>query len=56
MAKQQLKYLKDADAYLKHVISIWGKYFSSKEVLKELFDKINTDQEKNLFLRVGLFY
>lgn len=56
MAKQQLKYLKDSDAHLKHVISIWSKYFPTKKVLKAFFDKINTDQEKDLFLRVGLFY
>ena len=56
MTKPQLKYLKDSDAYLKHVISIWGKYFSSVRVLKEFFDKITTDQEKDLFLRVGSFY
>jgi hypothetical protein len=56
MAKQQLKYLKDADDYLKHVISVWAKYFYSKDVLKIFFEKISAEQEKDLFLRVGSFY
>jgi len=56
MAKAQLKYLGDSDAYLKHVISIWGKYFSTKKVLRGFFDQITSDQEKDLFLRVGSFY
>lgn len=56
MAEQKLKYLKYSDAYLKHVITIWGKYFPTKKVLKEFFDNINTEQEKDLFLRVGSFY
>ncbi len=56
MAEQQLKYLKYSDAYLKHVISIWGKYFRTQKALREFFDLLSTDQEKDLFLRVGSFY
>ena len=56
MPNQRLKYLKESESYLKHVVSIWGKYFSTQKDLKAFFDNIDTDHEKNLFLRAGSFY
>lgn len=56
MSNRRLKYLKDSEAYLKHVNSVWGKYFAVPIDLNIFFDKIGTDEEKDLFLRVGSFY
>ena len=56
MTKKQLKYLYDSEAYLKHVISIWGKYFPNHQILRGFFSEIDSDQEKDLFLRIGSFY
>ena len=56
MPIHRLKYLKESEAYLKHVVSVWGKYFAAQRDLKIFFDKIDSDEEKDLFLRVGSFY
>lgn len=56
MSNRRLKYFKESEAYLKHVVSVWGKYFAAQKDLNVFFDKIGTDEEKDLFLRVGSFY
>ncbi|HIP68620.1 MAG TPA: hypothetical protein EYH06_08525 [Chromatiales bacterium] len=54
--KINLRYLKYSDRYLDEMSSIWDRHIQSKEKLCELFSAIGSEEEKDLFLRIGVFY
>jgi len=56
MRASQYRYLKEAEHFLGEIGVVWIRHLQSGEQLRELFEAITTDQEKDLFLRIGAFY
>ena len=56
MNRPELRYLNNAEPYLEHVLAVWEKYFTSGDAFRAFFDSISSDEDRNLFLRVGSFY
>ena len=56
MTDSQYFYLGNAKHYLSQVMTVWGEYFDSKANFHGFFNDIDSDREKDLFLRVGSFY
>lgn len=56
MSDNEYRYLKNAEHFLKEISVVWSRHFHSDKELRQLFETIETDEEKDLFLRVGAFY
>jgi hypothetical protein len=56
MPNKKYQYLSYLNHYFDEVAAAWNRYFSSIQELRDLFEAIATNEEKDLFLRVGSFY
>jgi len=56
MSASQYRYLKETDHFLNEIGVVWIRHLQSREQLRKLFEAIPSDQEKDLFLRIGAFY
>jgi hypothetical protein len=56
MPKDDFRYLDDESHFLDQVGAVWGTHVSPEAKLRVLYDALPSDDEKNLFLRVGSFY
>lgn len=56
MKDSEYRYLKYVEHHLKEIETVWGRHLESDEALRKLFEAIATDEEKDLFLRIGTFY
>lgn len=52
----QYRYLPHSDRHLIEMSSVWVPHVKSEKKLYEIFNAIEKDEEKDLFLRVGIFY
>jgi len=56
MKDPEYRYLKNADHFLDLLWSVWSRHLKSDDELRQLFEAIETMEEKDLFLRIGAFY
>ncbi len=56
MRDSEYLYLKNAEHFLTEIAAVWTRHLQSDEALRELFEAIATEEEKDLFLRIGAFY
>jgi len=56
MMSEGYRYLKNANHFLNEIGLVWIRYFQSDEELRKLFEAITSDEERDLFLRIGSFY
>ena len=54
---QKLHYFKNPEIYLKYAIDVFGDFFNSDETeLTAFYNNINSDQEKDKFLKISSLY
>lgn len=56
MKDPEYRYLKNAEHFLDLLGSVWTRHLQSDDELRLLFEEIETEEEKDLFLRIGAFY
>jgi hypothetical protein len=56
MPKDDYRYLENEAYYLDQVADVWIAHVASRSELSTFYDSLPSDEEKNLFLRVGAFY
>ncbi len=56
MRNAEYRYLKNAEDFLNDISKVWSRHLQSDKAIRELFDAIATNEEKDLFLRIGAFY
>ena len=56
MSDKEYRYLKNAEHFLNEIGEVWNRHFKSDKELRQFFETIATDEDKDLFLRVGAFY
>ena len=55
MGKADSRYIQNAEHFFDQVAAVWIAH-APEDKLRSLYDSLPTDDEKNLFLRVGAFY
>jgi hypothetical protein len=56
MPKRDYRYLENEEHFFDQVADVWIIHFGAKAELRGLYDLLPSNDEKNLFLRVGAFY
>lgn len=55
MSDKEYRYLKSAEHFLDEIGVVWNRHFQSDKELRQLFEIISTDEEKDLFLELVHF-
>jgi hypothetical protein len=56
MPKDDFRYMDNEAHFLDQVAAVWGAHVSPEATLRALYDALPSDDEKNLFLRIGSSY